>query len=84
MRFSDNIKDIAGIGIARIIREGEDRENWRRSSRLSQQPNHIVLMMMMMMVMMMMIMMVVVVASPWLETSMWWQAGTEKQLSLSS
>ena len=25
MRFLDNIKDIAGIGIARIVREAEDR-----------------------------------------------------------
>ena len=30
MRFLDNIKDIAGIGIARIVREAEDRENLRR------------------------------------------------------
>ena len=27
------IKDIAGIGIARIVREAEDRENWRRFCR---------------------------------------------------
>ena len=33
MRFADNIKDIAGIGIARIVREAEDRENWRRFCR---------------------------------------------------
>ena len=33
MRFIDNIKDIAGIGIARIVREAEDRENWRRFCR---------------------------------------------------
>ena len=30
MRFVDNIKDIAGIGIARIVREAEDKDNWRR------------------------------------------------------
>ena len=30
MRFVDNIKDIAGIDIVRIVREAEDRENWRR------------------------------------------------------
>ena len=33
IRFVDNIKDIAGIGIARIVREAEDRENWRRFCR---------------------------------------------------
>ena len=33
MRFRDNSKDIAGIGIARIVREAEDRENWRRFCR---------------------------------------------------
>ena len=33
MRFVDNINDIAGIGIARIFREAEDRENWRRFCR---------------------------------------------------
>ena len=33
MRFVDNIKDIAGISIARIVREAEDRENWRRFCR---------------------------------------------------
>ena len=33
IRFVDNIKDIAGIGIARIFREAEDRENWRRFCR---------------------------------------------------
>ena len=33
MRFVDNIKDIAGIGIARIVREAEDRENWRKFCR---------------------------------------------------
>ena len=33
MRFVDNIKDIAGIGIAGIVREAEDRENWRRFCR---------------------------------------------------
>ena len=33
MRFVDNIKEIAGIGIARIVREAEDRENWRRFCR---------------------------------------------------
>ena len=33
MRFVDNIKDIAGIGVARIVREAEDRENWRRFCR---------------------------------------------------
>ena len=30
MRFVDSIKDIAGIDIARIVREAEDRENWSR------------------------------------------------------
>jgi len=30
MRFIENIKDIAGFGIARIVREEEDRENLRR------------------------------------------------------
>ena len=33
MRFVDNIKEIAGIGIARIVRETEDRENWKRFCR---------------------------------------------------
>ena len=33
MRFVDNIDDIAGIGIARIVREAKDRENWRRFCR---------------------------------------------------
>ena len=33
MRFIDNIKDIAGIGIARPVREAEDREKWRRFCR---------------------------------------------------
>ena len=33
MRFVDNIKEIAGIGIAGIVREAEDRENWRRFCR---------------------------------------------------
>ena len=33
MRFVDNIKDIAGTGIAGIIREAEDRENCRRFCR---------------------------------------------------
>ena len=33
LRFVDNIKEIAGIGIARIVREEEDREYWRRFCR---------------------------------------------------
>ena len=33
MKFVDNIKEIAGISIARIVREAEDRENWRRFCR---------------------------------------------------
>ena len=33
MRFIDNTKDIAGIGIARIAREVEGREYWRRFCR---------------------------------------------------
>ena len=33
MRFIDNIKDIAGIGIAGLVREAEDRETWRRFCR---------------------------------------------------
>ena len=33
MRFVDNIKEIAGIGIAGVVREAEDRENWRRFCR---------------------------------------------------
>ena len=33
--------------------------------------------------MMMMMMMMRMMASPWLETSTWWQMGTEKQLPLS-
>ena len=33
MRLVDNIKDIAEIGIPRIVREAEDRENWRRVCR---------------------------------------------------
>ena len=33
MRFVDNIKDIAGIGIVGIVREAEDRENWSRFCR---------------------------------------------------
>ena len=33
MRFVDNIKDITGIGIAGIVREAEDKENWRRFCR---------------------------------------------------
>ena len=41
------------------------------------------MMMMMMMLMMMMMMMIMIMASPWLETSTWWRAGTEKQLPLS-
>ena len=37
----------------------------------------------MMMIMMMMIMMTIIIASPWLETSTWWQGGTERQLPFS-
>ena len=33
MRFVDNIKEIAGIRIARLVREAEDRVNWRRFCR---------------------------------------------------
>ena len=33
IRFVDNIEDIAGIGIAMIVREAEGRENWRRFCR---------------------------------------------------
>ena len=33
IRFEDNIKNIAGISIARVVREAEDRENWRRFCR---------------------------------------------------
>ena len=36
---------------------------------------------MIMIMMMMMMMMMMMIASPWLETSTWWQAGTERQLS---
>ena len=48
MRFVDNNKDIVGIGIARFVKEAEDRENWRRfckgaMARLSQQPSCIVM-----------------------------------------
>ena len=41
------------------------------------------MMMMIMMIMMIMMMMMMMMASQWLETSTWWQAGTEKQLPLS-
>ena len=37
----------------------------------------------MMVMMIMMVVMLKMMASPWLETSTWWQAGTEKQLPLS-
>ena len=33
MRFEDNIKSIAGLSIARVVREALDRENLRRSCR---------------------------------------------------
>ena len=36
------------------------------------------LMMMLMMMIMLMMMMMMMIASPWLETSSWWQAGTER------
>ena len=29
MRFEDNSKNTTGISIARVVREAEDRENWR-------------------------------------------------------
>ena len=38
----------------------------------------IIMIMMMMMMMMLMMMMMMMIASPWLETSSWWQAGTER------
>ena len=33
MKFEDNIRDNAGISITRVVRKGEDRENWRRCYR---------------------------------------------------
>ena len=42
-----------------------------------------VMCMMMMMMVTTMVMMMMMMTSPWLETSSWWQAGTEKQLPLS-
>ena len=41
------------------------------------------LIVMMIMVMVMVMMMMMMKSSPWLETSTWWQAGTERQLPLS-
>ena len=32
-KFQDSIKNIAGIRLARVVREAENRENWRRFSR---------------------------------------------------
>ena len=33
MGFEDNIKSIAGISITRVVRDAEDREDWRRFCR---------------------------------------------------
>ena len=33
LRFEHNEKNIAGLGIARVVREAQDRDNWRRFCR---------------------------------------------------